>query len=78
MTEALWIGLVVGINVLFRKVFNFQRIIQRSQRTNFLSGYRCLTWEESFFLDSFDQDYPPGLSNLDRRSQEHQPRPEKK
>ncbi len=35
MTEALWIGLVVGINVLFRQVFNF--IIQRAK---VLSGRR--------------------------------------
>ncbi len=76
MTEALWIGLVVGINVLFRQVFNF--IIQRCHRTNFFSSLRGLSWEEPFFLDPLDQNYPPGQSNLNRRSQEHQPRPEKK
>ncbi len=63
-----------------RQVFNFiiQRIIQRCHRTNFFSSLRGLSWEESFFLDPLDEDYPLGLINLNRRSQGHQPRPEKK
>ncbi len=62
-----------------RRVFDLIiQIVRRRRRTNVLSGYRCLSWEETFFLDSLDQDYPLGLSNLNRLSHGHQPRPKKK
>ncbi len=63
-----------------KQVFNLiiQTIQRRRRRANVLSGLKRPAWEESFFLDSLDHDFPLGLRDLNRTYQEHQLRPEKK